>query len=85
MQRSPERTRTRPRGRIHLAEARTGALFVLPVLAGVAVFYLYPILKNFYSSFTQPNVFGTSSKFVGLANYEKLATTPPLATPLSTP
>lgn len=74
MQRSPERTRTRPRGRIHLAEARTGALFVLPVLAGVAVFYLYPILKNFYSSFTQPNVFGTSSKFVGLANYEKLAT-----------
>lgn len=59
-------------GLTHAVEARTGVLFVLPLLVGVTVFYLYPILRNFYASFTRPNVFGTSASFVGLENYNRL-------------
>jgi multiple sugar transport system permease protein len=50
-------------------------IFVLPTLLGVAVFYLWPILKTFYLSFTTVGVFG-GSKFTGLANYFQLVTDP---------
>lgn len=50
-------------------------IFVLPTLAGVAVFYLWPILKTFYGSFTQVGVFGGST-FIGLANYKTMFADP---------
>lgn len=46
-------------------------VFLLPNLAGLAVFYLWPIVQNFYYSFTTWRVFGAHS-FSGLANYRRL-------------
>ncbi|GAB3801258.1 sugar ABC transporter permease [Humibacter antri] len=50
-------------------------VFIVPTLFGVAVFYLWPILKTFYLSFTTVGVFGGST-FTGLANYVELFTDP---------
>ncbi|MDO5700875.1 MAG: sugar ABC transporter permease [Bowdeniella nasicola] len=47
-------------------------LFVLPLLSGVLVFYLWPIVQNFLMSFSRVSPFGHSSKFVGLDNYQTL-------------
>ncbi|PZE87139.1 carbohydrate ABC transporter permease [Curtobacterium sp. MCBD17_032] len=52
-------------------------LFVLPLLVGVATFFIWPILQTFYYSFTSWGVFGGSS-FTGLANYGRLLTDPQL-------
>jgi multiple sugar transport system permease protein len=46
-------------------------LFILPTVAGIALFYLWPILQTFYFSFTKWGVFG-GAKFIGLDNYVKL-------------
>lgn len=51
-------------------------LFVGPLMLGVAVFYYFPILKNFYLSFTKTSVFGDKTEWVGLANYQELFTRP---------
>ena len=48
-------------------------VFILPLLLGVALFYLWPIVKTFSLSFTTVGVFGGSS-FVGLANYAQMFT-----------
>ncbi|GAB3612053.1 carbohydrate ABC transporter permease [Humibacter ginsengisoli] len=50
-------------------------IFIVPTLFGVAVFYLWPIVKTFYLSFTTVGVFGGST-FTGLANYAQLFTDP---------
>ena len=50
-------------------------VFVLPLLLGVALFYLWPIVKTFWLSFTTVGVFGGSS-FVGLANYAQMFSDP---------
>lgn len=47
-------------------------LFVLPLLSGVLLFYLWPIAKNFMLSFEQVSPFGNRSEFVGLQNYQNL-------------
>jgi multiple sugar transport system permease protein len=49
--------------------------FVLPLLLGVAVFYLWPILQTFWYSFTTWGVFGGAT-FSGVANYIQLVTDP---------
>lgn len=54
-------------------------LFVAPLLSGVIVFYYYPIIKNFYLSFTRSDAFGGSAKWVGLENYTDLFNRPDLA------
>ncbi|MBE3076362.1 MAG: sugar ABC transporter permease [Actinobacteria bacterium] len=46
-------------------------LFVLPTFAGVVLFYLWPLGKTFYDSFTDSRVFGSSS-WVGTENYRRL-------------
>lgn len=46
-------------------------LFVLPTFAGVVLFYLWPLAKTFYYSFTESGVFGASS-WVGAENYRRL-------------
>ncbi|GAA4166456.1 sugar ABC transporter permease [Gryllotalpicola daejeonensis] len=52
-------------------------LFVLPLLIGVAGFYLWPIIQTAYFSFTTWGVFGGST-WVGGANYAQLFTDPQL-------
>ena len=46
-------------------------LFVLPLLTGVAVFYLWPILATAYLSLTQSGPFGGST-FTGFSNFTAL-------------
>ncbi|EEH64261.1 ABC transporter, permease protein [Gleimia coleocanis DSM 15436] len=47
-------------------------LFTLPLLTGVAVFYLWPIFQNFWISLHQVSPFGNNAKFVGLNNYTRI-------------
>ncbi|HIU14923.1 MAG TPA: sugar ABC transporter permease, partial [Candidatus Ventricola intestinavium] len=53
-----------------------GLLFVLPFMAGLAFFRLYPFLKTFYTSLTSTNMMTFTSSFVGLANYQRLLKDP---------
>jgi multiple sugar transport system permease protein len=46
-------------------------LFVLPTFLGVLVFYLWPLVKTLYDSFTETGPFGGST-WVGAANYSQL-------------
>ncbi|MGO4584987.1 carbohydrate ABC transporter permease [Arthrobacter sp. 2RAF6] len=46
-------------------------LFVVPTVAGIGVFYLWPIVQTFYYSFTKWGVFG-GTKFIGLDNYARM-------------
>ncbi|MDO5093348.1 MAG: sugar ABC transporter permease [Propionibacteriaceae bacterium] len=41
-------------------------------MAGVLLFYYYPIIGNFYTSLTKTNAFGGNEKFVGFENYAEL-------------
>lgn len=47
-------------------------LFIGPLMLGVVVFYHYPIVKNFYISFTQSGAFGNNVEWVGLQNCKNL-------------
>lgn len=46
----------------------TGYLFILPLLLGIGVFYLFPFVQNFWFSFNDVNKFNVA-KFIGLENY----------------
>ena len=50
-------------------------LFVAPLLIGVVVFYLWPIVQTFWFSFTTFGVFGGQT-FSGVANYVALVQDP---------
>lgn len=52
-------------------------IFVLPLVAGVALFYLWPILQTAFFSFTTWGVFGGAT-WSGLDNYARLVTDPQL-------
>lgn len=47
-------------------------LFTLPLLTGVGVFYLWPIVQNFIISLHQVSPFGNNAKFVGVKNYQRI-------------
>jgi multiple sugar transport system permease protein len=49
-----------------------GILFISPWLAGFALFLAYPIGASLYYSFTDYDILGRSTSFVGLANYQRL-------------
>ncbi len=51
-------------------EAVEGYLFLLPNLLGFLIFFAYPLIKSFYYSFTDFNLF-TEPNWVGLQNYMK--------------
>lgn len=53
-----------------------GLLFVLPFMAGLAFFRLYPFIKTFCTSLTSTNMMTFNSSFVGLANYQRLLNDP---------
>jgi multiple sugar transport system permease protein len=62
------------------ARKRDGAwpwLFVLPILGGIGLFYLWPIAQTFYYSFTEWGVFGGST-WTGIDNYVRLVSDPEL-------
>ena len=62
----------RPRGRSQgQRDARTGFLLVLPALAFVAVFALYPLVFGAYISLTNWPLVG-AYHFIGFANYVSL-------------
>lgn len=47
------------------------AVFILPTLLGLVVFYLWPVVRTLLISFTETGPFG-GSEWVGLDNYTKL-------------
>ena len=53
------------------SELVAGYTFLLPYIIFVLIFLLYPMLKGFYISFHEWNVFG-DPEFIGFANYTKL-------------
>lgn len=64
----PPRRRRRPSG-----EPWWAVLFVGPLLAGIAVFYFFPVLQTAYYSLTEWGPFG-GAEFVGLENWVRLLT-----------
>jgi len=56
-------------------------LFVAPLLIGVGLFYLWPIVQTFWFSFTTFGVFGGQT-FAGLSNYVQLVGDPTFYTSL---
>jgi multiple sugar transport system permease protein len=54
-------------------DRRVAWLFLLPVLTGFAVFYLYPTLRGAWYSVTDYSLLNTP-RFVGADNYTRLAT-----------
>jgi multiple sugar transport system permease protein len=57
-------------------EERTAWLFVLPIVVGILVFNIYPVLFSLYASFTRWNLLSPPT-WVGLANYTTLFTSDP--------
>ncbi|MCU1528028.1 MAG: sugar transporter permease [Frondihabitans sp.] len=71
------RGEARPRPRLLKRDGAWPWLFVLPLIAGVAVFYLWPVIQTAYFSLTTWGVFGGSS-FTGVVNYVRLFADPQL-------
>jgi multiple sugar transport system permease protein len=67
---------TKRRSPAQRQEERTAWLFVLPILIGILVFNVYPVLFSLYASFTRWNLL-SPPVWVGLANYTTLFTTDP--------
>ncbi len=57
-------------------EAKWGLLFVAPTMIGLAILNFYPIFNTIYQSFFKTGDFGKGNKFVGLANYSKVLSSP---------
>jgi len=51
-------------------------LLILPSVAVIVVFLVFPFLQSVQESFFATTAFGTKSVFVGLRNYERLFTSP---------
>lgn len=49
-----------------------GYAFVAPTIIGLLILNIIPIIQTFYLTFFKTGAFGKGSKFVGLANYQKL-------------
>lgn len=58
-------------GRVARKEAVTAYLFILPLVAGLSLFFIYSFFMNIYISFTDKKSFG-DPKLIGLRNYEKM-------------
>ena len=52
-----------------------GVAFCLPLIAGLALSFIYPVVASLYYSLTEYPIFGTP-RYVGLANYRELAADP---------
>lgn len=69
----------RPRSREHghPREWVWGYLMILPLVAGLGVFYLWPIAQSVYYSFTEWGAFG-GQQWIGTKNYEAFLSDPQL-------
>lgn len=63
----------RYRNRYDKKEILVAYLFLLPLLVGIALFFIVPIVQTFYYSFTKWKGIGTAT-WVGLKNYTKMFT-----------
>lgn len=70
------RGRRSPRAR-RLRSALVGFAFVAPLLIGLGVFHLYPMVLSLYASFTNWNGL-TSPRWIGAQNYVRLLVSDPL-------
>lgn len=59
------------RARKRSADGYWPVLFILPLFAGVALFYLWPLAQSLYYSFTEWGVFGGTT-WIGIDNYVRL-------------
>ncbi|MEU5208857.1 sugar ABC transporter permease [Streptomyces sp. NPDC020742] len=62
---------------------RLGIGFIVPVVAFVAVFYLYPLARNVVLSFQDYDInslYSGNAPFIGLGNYRRLLSTPAFST-----
>src|SRR5882757_546716 len=66
-----------PRRRRRHRDLGTAALFLLPGLLGLTLFLLVPLVASLLLSFSNWQVMG-ETRFVGVANYVRLATTDPI-------
>lgn len=69
---TPRKTRAGRSAVLARREAMWGYLFISPFLIGILVFVLIPTIATFVMSFTNFNLGGGDTKFVGLANYQNL-------------
>ena len=58
---------------LNIKKELLGLLFVLPVVLGLVIFTLMPMVKSLYDSFHDINIWGEASNF-GLQNYIKMFT-----------
>ncbi|MDO4242707.1 MAG: sugar ABC transporter permease [Actinomyces sp.] len=58
--------RRRPR-----TDARLGLAFILPATIGLVAFYIWPLLRGIWLSFTEYNLL-TPETFTGLSNYQRM-------------
>ena len=66
---APPKDQFRERYKRH--DVVAGYVFILPLMAGILIFYIIPIFQTFYYSLTEWGMFGGTS-FVGFKNYERL-------------
>src|SRR4051794_36330105 len=59
------------RQRIVWSDQIYGYGMIVPLLVGLAIFYIWPIIQSFYFSFTKWGTFG-KYHWAGLSNYVKL-------------
>jgi multiple sugar transport system permease protein len=64
------------RRRIDWPEAIWGYALIAPTGIGLGVFYLWPVLKTAYLSFTRTGPFGGANQWIGLDNYRELVSDP---------
>lgn len=62
----------RPRRRHGSHDGWAPWVFILPTLAGVTLFYLWPIVQSFYFSFTEWGPFGGTT-WIGTENYRRMS------------
>jgi len=58
-------------------KAAVAWVFMTPMILGVCVFFIYPLVMSVYYSFMNYNIMGTP-KFIGLANWKYLFTGDPI-------
>ncbi|VEG25497.1 carbohydrate ABC transporter permease [Actinomyces howellii] len=61
----------RPSRRRPRTDARLGLAFILPAAIGLVAFYIWPLLRGIWLSFTEYNLL-TPETFTGLSNYERM-------------
>lgn len=72
----PRRIQPAPTGRLrHRDDTRVALLFIAPALVGFLLFYIWPLLRGIYLSFTKFNLL-TPPQFNGVTNYARMVHDP---------